>query len=251
MPDEDPSEGDVEAMLKRLQKKEAQAAAKKEKDLEPVQFSDPPAEVPEEDDEQSWRDKPGTAIPDSIVEKIREMKREGANYETIKKALGVSENSISKYTPDIPSVRGRKGSDAKGTKARVQSRSTNPVDYSQKRMLGEITKSVAQEALAKFQQILEVGKPVIDTWENAAERRGYDLVDYIELAVDFFEAYDSYIDKLERDNKALKYLLGYLSQRAAPQLKREEDIHLYFAACMVAETNPDPKDVLQLIRAGT
>jgi hypothetical protein len=176
------------------------------------------------------------------------MKREGFKYSQIKEELGVSENTISKYTSDIPAQRGRRTSPAR-PKPRIQSQSTDPVGYSTKRMHHEITKEVAMEALTKFQQILEVGKPAIDQWTTAAEMRGLDLMDYLELAVNFFEAYDPYIDKLERENRSLKFLLKYLAQRALPRLQRDEDIQLYMAACMVADKEPDPKDVLQLIRA--
>lgn len=231
----------VEKMLEELQAKQA-------KETEPAPADEPappaPPSQPHIPTEPPKERKSGQKLPAEVIQRIRELKIAGATYEDIRNELGVSDNSITKYTRDIPAQRGR----GRPPKGRTGQGARSPLTYPQSRMYQRITADVTQEALARFEEIMAVGKPVIDQWAYNAEMRQLPLLDYLEMAVDFMEAYDGRIPRMEREIALLKTALQFFYERAQPNLLKEKEVKWYFGACILAGETPDPAALFAILK---
>ena len=241
-----PNEENVDDLLKQIKDRKEellQSTAPTEED------PPPPEPTVSEPIEDTTVRKPGKPLPAALQEQIREMKRQGSSYEDIRDELGVSDNSIAKYTKDIPSKAAHLKTEKKGVKSKG-GRGGSPEAYPQKRIYQQITSDITQEALERLELVMATGKPVLDRWQYYADMRGLDLVDYIELSCDFFEAYDGYVSKLERNIQVQAAAIQLLTKKALPHTQREEQVQVYLASCILADQNPDPALVFKLIQRG-
>lgn len=153
-------------------------------------------------------------IPSATVEAMQEDARTGMSRSDIAKKYGVDLKTVDKYCKPILSEMKKKP---------LQ----DPFLQAQKEAQKAITSKIVGKVMEATTRSLEVGEKIISEWEDRAEMRNMDLVNYIDYCVSFTSAYEGVIDDMQRELKAQDRLIKVLKEYADPAIERRERIHRY------------------------
>jgi len=165
------------------------------------------------------------ARPSKLTEKQKEeiIKRvlEGEKYEDIAREFGITKSAITH-------IKKKYGLALK-----------KPEGETMKRVVREVT----LESTARIDEVLDVGKYVIDRYKSMALAYGYTLKDFIDYCINFWDLHRGGIEALERELKKYKRLCNYLIYALKPTFKRIQQtkvLEKVMTAQMLVKGEVDP-----------
>lgn len=175
--------------------------------------------------------------PAAIVEAMQEDARAGLTRKSIAEKHGVSLPTVDKYCGAILSEMKKKP---------LQ----DPFLQAQKEAQRAITSKIVGKVMEATTRSLDVGEKVISEWEDRAEMRNMDLVNYIAYCVSFTNAYEGVIDDMQRELRALEMQNKVLKEYADPAIVREKNIKRYLMHCYMNGYAPKEEVLRKLFVGG-
>jgi hypothetical protein len=94
-------------------------------------------------------------------------------------------------------------------------RTAQPHIESYAAIMAEVATQVKDESLKRIADVLRVGHHVLDRYEHRAQLQGKGVLEFINDAVDFWNAYHGLVELLLEENRALRYRVEELEDTLA------------------------------------
>ena len=146
---------------------------------------------------------------DEFTKRVEELREQGYDVQKIADTLAL-EGYGDTYIENRLGVRPSLSSDGRG---RV--RSVQPHVESYATIMTEIASQVKDHSLARIAEVLKVGYHVLDRYESRARLQGMGVLEFINNAVDFWNAYHGLVSLLVEENERLRYRVEELEDTLA------------------------------------